>query len=56
MLARVDAVAASRSTEWRKVTRSEVLRELIQEGLDDVERSAPRARHLELVKEKTRYE
>jgi hypothetical protein len=55
VIAQVDAIAAARSTEWRTVTRSEVLREVIGLGLDDVERSARRARHLKLVKRRTRH-
>jgi hypothetical protein len=51
-IARIDAIAASRSTKWKKVSRSEVLRELVEQGLGEVERSAPRARHLRLVKGK----
>jgi len=51
VVARVDAIAAARSTEWRRVTRSEVLRELVSVGLDDVEWSVPRTPRLRLVKE-----
>ena len=50
MLARIDAIAEARSTESRKVTRSEVLRELFSLGLPDVERRAPRGRHLKLLR------
>ena len=59
VLARIDAIAAARSTEWRKVTRSEVLRELIGLGMDDAALQAPRTRHLklvELVEGKMRHE
>ncbi len=54
VLARVDALVEARSTAWRQVTRSEILRELIGLGLADSERRAPRPRHLRLVRPEER--
>jgi hypothetical protein len=46
VIARVDAIAAARSTTWHRVTRAEVLRDLIDLGLPLSERRVrPRARN-----------
>ncbi len=44
VLVRIDAIAAARSTPWRKVTRAEVLREVIGVGLAAHQRKKPRLR------------
>jgi hypothetical protein len=49
VIARIDEIARARSSSWRKVTRSEVLREFACQGIDDAERGIPRRARLTLV-------
>jgi predicted transcriptional regulator len=44
VIARVDTIAAERSTTWHKLTRAEVLRELINLGLAQSKRQMRSAR------------
>ena len=38
VIARIDALREALSTEWHEITRSEVLRLLIEAGLDDYDK------------------